>query len=93
VSEEEAKTKWCPQTLQARLMVTDHVKLPVEMGGALCIGSACMAWRWAEQPPEIERTIWPSNPAERRKMQAEEEARLVEKFKRRKGFCGLAGRP
>jgi hypothetical protein len=46
MTEEEAKTKWCPQTLCARLIVSDHVEQPVEMGGARCIGSKCMAWRW-----------------------------------------------
>ena len=54
MTEDEAKTKWCPQTLHATLRVTDHVKLPVEMSGALCIGSKCMAWRWLDDEPGCE---------------------------------------
>ncbi len=54
--EDEAKTKWCPF---ARVIQFDIDDMPTgnrlytaatgEMnfdGPALCIGSACMAWRW-----------------------------------------------
>ena len=58
VTEEEAKTKWCPD---ARVWTLEHPhatawppthnradlgnegKLPP---GAACLGSMCMAWRW-----------------------------------------------
>lgn len=35
-TEEEAKTKWCPQMIDHR----------GEFAGNDCIASRCMAWRW-----------------------------------------------
>lgn len=37
LTEEEAKTKWCPQTFDPS--GDGHRRLK-------CVGSACMAWRW-----------------------------------------------
>ncbi len=38
-TEEEAKTKWCPQIVDADSLMSG------EQSGD-CIGSRCMAWRW-----------------------------------------------
>lgn len=49
MTEDEAKTKWCPA-----FRGNDHgTNRPNEIGGlGFCIGSACMAWR--EEPPPAE---------------------------------------
>lgn len=39
MTEEEAKTKWCPQ-------VREGDYRPDNIRHANCIGSACMAWQW-----------------------------------------------
>lgn len=85
LTEEEAKTKWCPET---------RVHVVPDMGGVyvnkplsesntygyateksvMCIGSACMAWRWklareAANPIRTERSDYAH------------------------GYCGKAGKP
>ena len=80
MTEEEAKTKWCPfiQVSAGGGCVGglsnrqdgSHNKTPD--GSPNCIGSACMAWRWREPPgPQPPDAPEPSD----------------------EGWCGLAGRP
>jgi hypothetical protein len=51
VTEEEAKTKWCPQA-RAQIERTESAPVGNRDRGSrpdidcLCIGSACMWWRW-----------------------------------------------
>jgi hypothetical protein len=45
MTEEQAKTKWCPQTPQQTYQGD-------EFHG--CIGSFCMAWRWTMVPKSAE---------------------------------------
>lgn len=67
VTETDALEKWCPASF----------------GGvrAKCLGSGCMAWRWAESIPHVctkcgaDDITWEDQP------------------KLRKGYCGLAGTP
>lgn len=48
MTEDEAKTKWCPF---ARVMVTaDSDGADGGLRGPIAVGSACMAWRWKEFP-------------------------------------------
>ncbi len=51
MTEEEAKTKWCPFALQI-WKAADNNDLSMNRDGtgvptAFCLGSACMAWRWS----------------------------------------------
>lgn len=84
LTEDEAKTKWCP-----------HVRHPDEVGGTFnrgrveplndhehndgtlcnCIASACMAWRWADL------------------LHAGTVVKEGRPIAAMKGFCGLAGNP
>ncbi len=57
MTEEEAKTKWCPYVLNAgcnrnpvdgvRVLSGELKMLP---GGAQCVASDCMMWRWEVNP-------------------------------------------
>ncbi len=95
MTEDEAKTKWCPHAVA----IFERVK--IEYGvtyrefsartdrqvpeNGRCIGSACMAWRWNFSPKsqEIVDAIDASfgHPIGSTKRLAES------------GYCGLAGKP
>lgn len=52
VTEEEAKTKWCPEARASNngeQPVTINRSYNAPDPDCLCIGSACMAWRWKLQ--------------------------------------------
>lgn len=55
VTEDEAKTKWCAfATIYER---TGRQTNGAPWAAAMCIGSACMAWRWTKAPePERAET-------------------------------------
>jgi hypothetical protein len=55
MTEDEAKTKWCPFVRMLGALssggVASHNRgtgynAGVPVDGAVCLGSACMAWRW-----------------------------------------------
>jgi hypothetical protein len=58
LTEEEAKTKWCPLARVSNPAGTAQPANRVMHDGAVlaglsafnCIGSVCMAWRWDEPP-------------------------------------------
>lgn len=88
MTEEDAKTKMCFQaaTFAGSQQIADGP-------GPLCIGSACMAWRWTLAPWEIgggedysfvKATI---NWGDGRKTTVASGKREAD------GFCGLAGKP
>jgi hypothetical protein len=67
LTEKEAQSKWC---LLARAGV---------VGGPLCVASACMSWRWAEDERELSYSC---------------DGKLVDdgpKGDSRRGYCGFAG--
>lgn len=75
MTEEEAKTKWCPMAKGGRAVSADEFAVLIEAAhkvrnaaGNHCIGSACMAWRWHD----------PNN-------------LLHDARKQEGGYCGLAG--
>ncbi|HEX7072724.1 MAG TPA: hypothetical protein VF226_01680 [Hyphomicrobiaceae bacterium] len=80
LTEEESRERWCPHVRAMNFApAIDHnpaVNRPT--ADYHCIGSACMAWRWACGPrnythaAESERRKYPPNG---------------------RGYCGLAGRP
>lgn len=58
-TEDEAKTKWCPHTRVMNINGDgggnkwDKTAAPAESPhNSLCIGSACMMWRWAGEAPD-----------------------------------------
>jgi hypothetical protein len=79
MTEEEAKTKWCPHV--RALSAADSAGINRTNNGALhwaasCIGSECMAWRW-----ERKFGANPDKPEDCMELPPTE------------GRCGLAGRP
>jgi len=81
MTEDEAKTKWCPHARIEinRVPATDNPKDP--LAGVYCIGSECMAWRWGERL-ETEREAYMRGTDLRRTLQSTTD-----------GFCGLEGKP
>lgn len=82
-TEEEAKTKWCPH---ARVGFTgaagNRYSMDIDKSQAspfaVCIGSACMSWRWESFASRDNPTRAPG---------------AGQSFDMTRGYCGLAGRP
>lgn len=95
MTEEEAKTKWCPfarvggETSGLGSLNRDGAKGPIEQ--ARCIASACMAWRKEAAPSGIERIR--AHRAEHNSTLAVAVAAVKAEDVIVGGFCGLAGRP
>lgn len=89
MTEEEAAEKWCPMVRCSTIVSGDgsawnrlqtpdmDVVIPPQ---ALCIGSACMFWRWAS---EMETDHDDRGYVSER----------YRTFSTTDGFCGLAGKP
>jgi hypothetical protein len=57
VTENEAKTKWCPFARSYDAMTDEGLASGVNRAGVdkpdgwcMCLGSRCMAWHWSENP-------------------------------------------
>ncbi len=82
MTEDEAKSKWCPYTRVGDKAVNRYFDdFPSH---SYCIGSACMAWRWdcAGTVITLDGMITVAQ-LDRMKRQATPQH----------GFCGLAGKP
>ena len=95
MTEQEAKTKWCPF---ARIpVIGDRADVTCNRANAdadkyaNCIGSRCMAWRWMSFTPHA---TFPASS----KAIAEDHVAQIEKHDigaapQIGGYCGLAGEP
>lgn len=95
MTEEEAKTKWCPHAIASHTNPRQHNG---EVWLHNCIGSACMAWRSLDVYDNRERHLWSRSKGERVTAAIGDDAewRLAnpnEPPPAPRGFCGLAGKP
>lgn len=88
MTEDEAKTKWCP--FARTVLQVDSAGDALSIGNrhyhndgpaSFCIASSCMAWRWDQEPIR-----WSGRPGESMKPSEWEPSA-------EQGFCGLAGKP
>lgn len=94
LTEDEAKTKWCPFVRASIYEAADNDVSgnragPLRESGG-CIASACMAWRWGEPGFQTEFEYGEAN---RRGERAITGSRQVPLDRPRRGYCGLGGRP
>ncbi len=83
MTEEEAKTKWCPMSeLPVNVLAAEASgNVSVDFAArAKCIGSACMMWRW-DGELQYADTSGTSTKT------------LVSNFSKIQGHCGLGGKP
>lgn len=105
MTEEEAKTKWCPfanvGSTTSGLGGFNRFIPPVGSGSedsVRCIGSACMMWRESEVYDTRAKELWSKKKGERVNSAygSDAEWRLVnpdEPLPPAQGWCGLAGKP
>lgn len=94
LSEEEAKTKWCPMVRTHIAVNVDYYRIRTATGPAvnkgtnkaLCIASDCMMWRWGDPGTEFKVDV----PAYETKGDPIGHDAPVEN---RRGYCGLANLP
>lgn len=84
MTEEEAKTKWCPHAVASH---TDPRQRIEDRFLHQCIGSACMAWRWSsgERHHPTCANIASQLDLEEQPCDCDPQPAI--------GFCGLAGMP
>ena len=103
LTEEEAKTKWCPETRIHEVRGAGvYVNKPItdenphghaNAASVMCIGSACMAWRWYGMKVHADGSIYTTREAYRAASGLDQ---LSEKDKEAAvavGYCGKAGNP
>lgn len=78
MTEEEAKTKWCPM-VKYDLGRSVNRDACYDNAGTHCVGSACMMWRWDAITPEEKRQL---------RVYGDSTGPLLAI----PGFCGLAGK-
>lgn len=85
MTEDEAKTKWCPMVRY--VVLPDENRLENNRDtifhGNHCIGSACMMWHWIVPPNEVKHDAGNGH----------EPLKLVPSGRAADGCCGLAGKP
>jgi hypothetical protein len=81
MTEDEAKTKWCPFVRAQLTEGEPSYNATPEARVGQCIASGCMAWRWGERL-ETEREAYMRGTDLRRTLQSTTD-----------GFCGLVGKP
>lgn len=59
MTEEEAKTKWCPFVRLGETAIGSTYNRCGPEASLYCIGSACMAWRWNERGLRVIGSIPP----------------------------------
>lgn len=109
MTEDEAKEKWCPfSRVLAHTYAQDGKGRMFEGGyssnrgpdrepedGSLCIGAACMAWRWSEEKRTaafLQATVEHMKATGDNFNKATQEVvKRRDEFKHTEGFCGLAG--
>ncbi len=103
MTEDEAKTKWCPFANQGAVSAFRIISAQGTGSGAhtLCIGSACMVWR--DRSPEpmdlVAIHVDPTDPSHglmtvhRESAQINKWPILSDPVPAGTGFCGLAGAP
>jgi hypothetical protein len=79
LTEDEAKTKWCPMSRHPIYPMDDRPSggNSMQTGEFMptCIGSACMMWRWQHMGGDHNQIGEPISPVPAH------------------GYCGLAGKP
>lgn len=108
MTEDEAKTKWCPFVRAWECGGQSWVARPLtgpEDGGqmtaekAFCMGSACMAWRWSDAKRTA--TFLDAVQAHMKSVPNPNFAKSTQvvyaergrEFEQTEGYCGLAGPP
>jgi hypothetical protein len=91
MTEDEAKTKWCPFARPVvgvpkgiGSTITGN-RIGSDISGSLCIASACMQWRWSEEEDHLQNTYDDNGNWAGRQQ--------IAFGKDRQGHCGLAGKP
>ncbi len=97
MTEAEAKKKWCPYS-SSRIVVWQKSGGTIENAvyarpgaspSTLCIGSACMAWRWERASSDAPSAVrYPGDTGA-----AADAHGFWHRDGKPEGFCGLAGRP
>ena len=99
MTEDEAKTKWCPfaasRSVSGMVVIAEqHTAnyLGPETGKlmTLCVGSGCMAWRVTNQFPSREARI---DAIKRYRIEHGASLQEAKPLFDQQGYCGLAGKP
>lgn len=98
MTEEDAKTKWCPfvRFVSVNNRGESETSIPRNPPITACIGSACMAWRWKndyERRWDLPKDKPPEGEGWQRVEAIGGVAHWVRQHATPHGFCGLAGAP
>lgn len=99
MTEEEAKTKWCPHVRITNDDTGDWKSFRNNRGKAgdnlnhNCIGSACMMWRWQTKSVLFDPKTKEMAPAVWGQSYDGSKFIHMDVDGRENGFCGLAGKP